>query len=322
MSIASPGSPRAFHHRAWLFWAVLLFLILAANLSPAWAITIQDEMGRTVRLDAPPKRIVSLVPSLTETVYALGLGQRLVGVTNNADWPAEAHRKPKVGSYFAPNLEKIVALSPDIVLVSKDGNPRWVADKLSAMGVVVYVTVPGRPQQLPGSIERLAKFLGASRAGQRLAANMRRQFAAVTEAIKGRPPVPALMVIGSRPLVSVGRGTINHYLIEMAGGRNIAASARGRWPRLNKEFIVQAKPRVIILSTMERGQDLAQQVAWWRHLPALATNPGYRVAVVRSDLVDRPGPRLGQGLMSLARALHPSVFGPPRPAGDAGKPSP
>lgn len=308
MSSLPLRKPRAVFHRPWITCWLTCWLVLLCGTPNGWGRTLTDEMGRQVEVAGAPRRIVSLMPSLTEIVFALGLGDRLVGVTNNADWPAEAQDKPKVGSYIAPNLEMIVALSPDIVLVSKDGNPQWVADKLAAMGLKVYVTVPGRPEQLPGSIERLADLLGVAAVGKRLAAELRQQLAEVTQALAGRPAVPALMVIGTRPLVSVGKGTINHFLMEMAGGRNIAAAAPGRWPRLNKEFIIQAKPRVVILSTMERGQDLTQQMAWWRTLPGLSTLPGFRVVVVQSDLIDRPGPRLGLGLLALARALHPEAF--------------
>ncbi len=297
------------------FWLLLLVVILSpAPAAPAGGektLPVRDEVGRLLRLSPSPQRMVTLMPSLTEVVFALGLGRRLVGVAQYSDYPPAAQKLPRVGSYVSPNLERIVALAPDLVLASKDGNPAWMVDKLAAMGVPVYVTAPGRPRDLPASLARLGRVCGAPAAGERLARRLKQSFAEVARRLEGVKPVPVLMVIGSHPLISVGRGTINHHLIEMAGGRNIAASAPGRWPKLSLEYVLQARPRVVVVSTMERGQHLRAVMDYWRSLPGLAGNPGYRVASIQSDLIDRPGPRLGRGLLSLARILHPERF--PRP---------
>lgn len=294
-----------------LILAAILGLVPAAQAGGAKLVPVRDEAGRLVRLRPHPQRIVTLMPSLTEVVFALGLGRRLVGVAQYSDYPPPARKLPRVGSYVSPNLERIVALNPDLVLASKDGNPAWMVDKLAGMGVPVYVTAPGRPQELPASLARLGRVCGAARAGRELARRLEQSFARVARRLEGVKPVPVLMVIGSHPLISVGRGTINHHLIEMAGGRNIAAPAPGRWPKLSLEYVLQARPRVVVVSTMERGQHLQAVLAYWRNLPGLAGNPGYRVASIQSDLIDRPGPRLGRGLVTLARILHPERFPAP-----------
>ncbi|MCB2227363.1 MAG: cobalamin-binding protein [Desulfarculaceae bacterium] len=269
-----------------------------------------DEMGRQVVVPSHPQRLIGLIPSLTEVFFALGLGDKVVGATTWADYPPAARRLPRVGAYVSPNLEQIVALKPDLVVANKEGNPPWVVHRLSGMGVPVYVTVPVAPEELPASLAKLGAVLGAPEAGNKLAAELKAQFAEVARRLKGVKPRPTLLVIGSRPLVSAGRDTMNHRLLELAGGINVASASSQRWPRLNLEFVVDAKPEVIIVSTMERGQNLGRELEYWRKLPGVGDRPGVRVGSIQSDIIDRPGPRLGLGLMKLAALIHPERFAP------------
>ncbi|BEQ15635.1 ABC transporter substrate-binding protein [Desulfoferula mesophila] len=289
---------------------LLLVLVLTLAASSAWARLVTDEMGRQVKVPAQPQRIIGLTPSLTEVVFALGLGERAVGATTWADYPPAARKLTRVGPYVSPNLERILALKPDLVLINKDGNPPWLVDRLGELGVPVYVTVPTVPQDLPAGLERLGDLLGAPQAGRRLADKLRREMEQVAARLRGVKPRPTLMVIGSHPLVSVGPETMNGHLLTMAGAKNIAAGINQRWPRLNLEYITEAKPQVIILSTMERGQNLERDLTYWRTLPGVGDRPGVRVEWISSDLIDRPGPRMGQGLEELARLVHPERFTP------------
>ena len=288
--------------------ALVLALLLALAALPAQARMVTDEMGRQVQVPDNPQRLIGLTPSLTEVFFALGLGEKVVGATTWADYPPAARKLIRVGPYVSPNLERILALKPDLVLANKEGNPPWVVERLSQLGVPVYVTVPGAPKELPQSMERLGELLGAPQAGKRLAGKLREEMAEVARRLKGATPRPTLVVIGSRPLVSVGEQTMNHHLLTMAGGANIAAGVNQRWPRLNLEYIIEAKPQVIILSTMERGQNLERDLAYWHTLPGVGDRPGVRVEWISSDLLDRPGPRVGQGLKNLARLIHPERF--------------
>lgn len=288
--------------------ALALALLLGLSVLPAQARLVIDELGRKVEVPKQPQRLIGLTPSLTEVFFALGLGERAVGATTWADYPPAARRIPRVGPYVSPNLERILALKPDLVLANKDGNPPWVVERLGELGVPVYVTVPGTPAKLPQGMVRLGDLLGAPQAGRRLAKQLETEMAEVAQRLQGVKPRPTLLVIGSRPLVSVGKKTMNHRLLTLAGGVNIAAGVDQRWPRLNLEYIIKAKPQVIILSTMERGQNLERDLAYWRTLPGVGDRPGVRVEWVSSDLIDRPGPRVGQGLKALARLIHPERF--------------
>jgi iron complex transport system substrate-binding protein len=295
--------------------AIALIICLAglAFAGAASARVVTDEMGRKVEVPDRPKRIIGLIASLVETVYALGLGERMAGATTWCDYPEAARKLPRVGSYTAPNLERIVELAPDLVLATRVGNPSWVVDKLTAAGIPVYVTVSQDPRKVPDSLAKLGLVCGAEKQGKELARRMREQFAAMEKRLKDAPLKPTLLIIGSRPLISVAKGTLNHELLVMAHAKNISGDTPGPWPRLSLEFVVQARPQVVILSTMERGQQLERELAFWRTMPGVGDRPGVRVVSINSDLTDRPGPRLGQGLEALARAVHPERFTADKP---------
>ena len=291
---------------------LLICLTVLAQAGPAQARMVTDEMGRKVEVPDQPKRIIGLIASLVETVYALGLGDRMVGATTWCDYPEAANKLPRVGSYTAPNLERIVELAPDLVLATWEGNPPWVVDKLTAAGIPVYVTAPKDPEDVPDSLARLGLVCGAEKEGKDLARRMRAQFAAVAEKLKGAPLRPTLLIIGSKPLISAAKGTLNHKLMVMAHALNISADAPGPWPRLSLEYVVEHKPKVVLLSTMERGQNLKRDLAHWRSMPGVGDHPGVRVESINSDFIHRPGPRLGLGLEALAKAVHPERFTEPK----------
>lgn len=290
--------------------AALAALCLVLTAGPAWTGTVTDEIGRAVNIPDNPGRIIALTPSLTEILFALGLGSKVVGATTWADYPPEGRKLPRVGAYVSPNLEQLVALAPDLVLVSREGNPPWVLDKLEEAGIPVYVHWPGDPIELPQSLARIGAACGVPERGRVLAEEMRARFETVMARLKGVRFVSTLMVIGNRPLVSVSPESFHGRLLTMVRARNVAGNARGRWPRLSLEYVLEAQPEVVVVSTMERGQNLERELKFWRELPGLAGRPGFRVAGVTSDLIDRPGPRLGLGLELLARIVHPGRFGP------------
>lgn len=289
---------------------VLALLALLAAAGPARSGLVLDEIGHQVNVPAQPRRLIGLTPSLTEILFALGLGDRVVGATTWADFPPEALKLPRVGAYVSPNLEQIVALNPDVVLANREGNPPFVLDKLEGAGLPVYVTRPDDPMTLPESFARLGEICGVPEAGRALARKLEDQFARVAARLRGAEMVPTLLVLGSQPVVSVSPESFNGRLLTMAHGLNVAAPASGRWPRLSLEFVLEAQPKVVIVSTMERGQNLEKELQFWRRLPGLGNQPGLRVRSIPSDIIDRPGPRVGLGLETLARIIHPERFEP------------
>jgi iron complex transport system substrate-binding protein len=290
-------------------WAVIISLCVGLC-SVGWAAaTVTDETGRTVEVPDRPGRIIGLTPSLTEILFALGLGDRVVGATTWADYPEEARTVTRVGDYASPNLERIVSLKPDLVLANVEGNPPWVAEKLEAAGIAVYCTRPDDPLALPASLRRLGEICGASEKGWYLADRLQGMFDRVRSSLAEVEPRPTLLVIGANPLVSVGRDTFNGKMLVLAAAENIAAGAPGRWPRLSLEYVLEMQPEVVVISTMDRGADVEQALDFWRNLPGLKECPGLRVGVIESDLIDRPGPRLEFGLEKLVRLIHGERFG-------------
>lgn len=294
--------------RATLVTALTGLLCLALVAPPARAAEVVDEIGRRISIPDRPERIIALSPSLTEILFALGLGEKVVGVTRWSDMPAEACRLPKVGAYISPNLEMIASLTPDLVLANREGNPPWVVDKLSRAGIAVFVTRPDTPLALPASIRRLGAVCGAPDAGERLAAKLETEFAGVQRAVAGTAPVHCLLLVGSKPVVAAGEKSFHGRLLGLAGGDNAAAGVTVTWPRLSMEYVVETRPELIIISTMERGSNARKIIEYWRSVPGLGVGEGCRIETVPSDLLDRPGPRLGAGLKALARAIHPELF--------------
>ncbi|MEW6265787.1 MAG: helical backbone metal receptor [Thermodesulfobacteriota bacterium] len=288
------------------FWLLLLATIQASPES--WAGQVTDEIGRTITISSPLKRVVVLTPALSETLFALGLEAMLVGATSHSEYPERARRIPRVGSYVSPSLEIIVSLKPDLVIADKTCNPPSAVYGLEAAGISVYVTNFDDPQRLPEQVLRLAHVCGATESGRIMAEDMRRRFGWLAGLVRDADEVSTLMVLGHAPLISAGADTLQGKLLNLLRGKNIAASAPGRWPNLSLEFVIQARPELVVLTAMEINADLREQVRFWRTLPGLGARPGYRVEMVESDLINRPGPRLIIGAETLARVLHPARF--------------
>ncbi len=267
-------------------------------------------------VDAAALRIVSLAPSITETLFALGAGAEVVGVSDLSDFPPEARSIERVGSYMKPNVEVVVAHRPDLVIAVPSPGNREAVEALMSLGLRVLVVEEGSTiGDVLASITRVADECGRREAGRRLVEQLRERIAAVRRRVAPLPRVRVLMVVGENPLVAVGDGNLLDELLREAGADNVAASL-GRWPRLSVEFVVKSAPAVVIDSIM--GDEAAADLSFYEDLRLEAGKRG-RIYAVRLDEVLRPGPRLGEGLERLARLLHPQAFGEPalstRPAG-------
>ncbi len=285
-----------------------LSLILLAPI-PGTAKTVRDQLGREMTVPDAPQRIVALAPSITEIVFALDQGKRLVGATRFSNYPAQAQDLAKVGTYVHLDLEKIVSLKPDLCIAIKDGNPRQVATRLESLGIPVYAVDPRGLETVMGTLLELGELLNARTKARALVRQMRSRIAGVKEKVAGVSQRPGVFFqIGVSPIVSVSSNTFIHELIVTAGGRNLAAGAESAYPRFTKEAVIALKPEVMIITSMARGQDFEEiQAQWrqWKQIPAVKQG---RVYVVDSDLFDRPSPRLVKGLELLARRIHPKLF--------------
>lgn len=272
------------------------------------SIVVKDEAGRTVTVPQPVRRIVSLAPSVTETLFALGADDRLVGVTDFCDYPPEALKKTKVGGSTNPSLEQIVALRPDIVLMTSSANRIQTMNALEGLKIAAYGMDERSVQGVLGSIGRMAEVIGSPDEGKTLVASLQARLAEVHRRLTGVTPARVLFVVWQAPLISVGHDTFLADALRAAGAESVIQT-RQDWPHVSLEEVVHLQPEYIIFAAAhsdEGPEDLAslRAVPAWRELKAV--QEGHVVVV--SDAINRPAPRLIDAIEDLARQLHPEAF--------------
>ena len=282
--------------------------ILLASGLPLTAKTAQDQLGREIRVPNDPKRIIALAPSITEIIFALGQQDRLKGTTQFSNYPAEAAKLPKVGSYVRLDLERIVALSPDLCIAIKDGNPKETVDRLQSLNIPVFAANPHNLESMMQTIQKIGDILNASAKAKTLVADMRsrvQQVDALVSRIDRRPRV--FIQIGISPIISAGSNTFIHELIVRAGGINVAAGNRA-YPHFSREQVLALAPEVLIITSMSRSGAFEKAKADWNRLADMPAVRDERIYTVDSDVFDRPSPRLLDALEILTRLLHPNLF--------------
>lgn len=303
------------HNRAgWKIVVVICFLWLAqqglllTSASPVEARLVRDQVGRNVDVPDNARRVVALAPSITEIIFSLGRQDCLKGVTQYSNSPEGARSLPRVGSYVHPDVEKIVALRPDLCIAIKDGNPRRLAVKLENMQIPVYAVNPMNLEGVMKTILEIGDLLDAQRKAEQLVKEMHTRIDRVkarVARVETRPGV--FFQIGVAPTVSVGTGTFANELIAVAGGDNVIKGSVP-YPRVTREQVLMLQPDVIIITSMTRGQDFENVREEWRQWPNLPAVRNRRIFILDSNLFDRPTFRLVEGLELLASCIHPEVF--------------
>jgi iron complex transport system substrate-binding protein len=258
---------------------------------------------------AQAMRVISLAPSLTETVFALGAGDQLVGVSSYCDYPPEVAAIDKVGTFLTPNIEVIVAKRPDLLIAVPSPANRAPVEAMQRLGLRVLVVDPESIDGIDESIRAIAAALGRVEAGDALIARIDADLERARAPLAGVAKRRTLMVVGHSPLVAVGRGVYLDELIAMAGGENVAARAGGAWPHLSLEFVLAQAPEVIIDTSACMG--VGGGAGFWRELSILPAVRDRRVHVYTDYSLLRPGPRVAQVLEAVARMIHPERFSAP-----------
>lgn len=284
----------------------LFVLLILVWVFPVQAATLIDMVGREVELQEPPRRIISLAPSLTEILYALGAGDAVVGVTDYATYPPEVEAKPSVGGGINPNLEVIVTLKPDLIFVSADAN-RWdTITQLEQLQIPVFGVRAVGIEGVFASIDEVGQVLGGKREAEELVAHMRRRLATVSKKVKGLARPKVLFVIWIDPLIVAGRGTVIDGLIDVAGGANVVRTPG--FSRYSLEQVLVHEPDVIVLA-LEAGvpedREVLHRMPGWKEMRAVQKGA---VEVIDANLINRPGPRIVEAAEVLAGLLHPGVF--------------
>jgi len=284
---------------------ILTGMPFMSNLAPR---TFVDDLGRKLYLAKPPTRIISLAPSITEMLFALGLNEEIVGVTEFCDYPPAALEKPKVG-YSRPNLESIVGLQPDLLLAPKSFMRVDLLQKLEQLKIPTFVFAPQTVEEIMAHIQMLGRMVGRSHEGNAQTVELRKQISTLSQQVDGLPRPTMLYVLNSNPLITVGPGSFIHHLIELAGGRNAAEEATTPYPRLTMEEVLRQNPDFLVFPVGRfEGIPQSEQDTWkrWDTLNAVKHD---RMFQVQSDLLNRPGPRIIEGLKQLVNVLHPEVSG-------------
>ena len=268
---------------------------------------VVDEAGRKLTIPARIERLVSLAPNLTEIVYAVGAGDRLVGNTTFCNYPAEATNVAKVGDTMQPSIERILALRPQLVLVSTASPLEAFAKQLNEHQIAVYITDPHDLEGVFRSILSVGDLVNESAAASELVKRLRSRSETVERAVAGRPSVSVFFQLSGQPLYTAGKTSFITNLIDRAGGRSVTADVNEAWPRLSDEAALASRPEAVIMLT----GDAMGAAANTKVAPALRNSAAVqngRVYLINGDLLTRPGPRLIDGLEQIAHSLHPEAF--------------
>jgi len=286
---------------------ILLFFFSGLSAIGAEQRILVDQTGREIRVPNNPQRVVALAPSITEIIFALDCQDRLKGATRFSDYPEAAKTIQKVGSYVYLDLEKIVALNPDVCIAIKDGNPISVIDRLNSIGIPVFAVNPRGLESVMQAIADIGRLMETEEKANAIITDMKDRLEDVESKVartESRPRV--FFQIGISPIVSAGSDTFIHELIIKAGGCNIAGKYKS-YPRFSHEEVLELAPEVLIITSMAREEVFDRVKAeWeqWQQIPAVAND---RVHLVDSNLFDRPTPRLIDALEKLLKLIHPEL---------------
>ena len=252
------------------------------------------------------RRIVSLTPSVTETLFAVGAGAEVVGVSQYCDYPPQVRRLPRIGSFITPNIEAIVALRPTLVIGLLTSSDLRQIRALQAMGITTLMVDDGSVAAIEASIEKIGEAVGRQNAARDLVGQIRSRLSGIKQRLAAVRPRRVLMVVGHQPLVAVGAGNYLDELLGLADARNIADFSAQSWPRLSLEYIVASRPEVILDGQM--GTDPHAPARFWARYPSIPAVRERRVFGYPDDPTLHPGPRVPQTLELLARRIHPEAF--------------
>lgn len=276
--------------------------------SQASTIKLSDEVGRVVTFSFPPKRIVSLAPNITEILFSLGLDEEVVGISLHCNYPEKAKGRTRVGSYLSIDYEKVISLKPDLIIATGAGNPREMVERLERLGFPAFVIFPKRFDDVLKSIHHLAQVVAREQEAFLLVESMNRRRKKVVELTRDLLRPKVFLQIGESPIVTVGRGSFGDDLIRLAGGENVAGEEREMYPRLGMEEILKRSPEVILISSMNPKGDYERVIREWERWKMIPAVKRRRVHLIDSDLIDRPSPRIIDGLEQMASLIHPERF--------------
>lgn len=284
---------------------LLALSLCAASLPAHAAITVTDDTGATVTLPAPAQRVISLAPHVTELLYAAGGGAKMVGAVSYSDYPPEAKQLPRVGDNKALDLERIVALKPDLIVVWRHGNAQRQLDRLRELHVPLFFSEPHRLDDVAVSLTKLGQLLGTSSTADAAASAYRRDIATLRTQYTSRPPVSVFYQVWDQPLMTLNGDHMISDVIALCGGRNVFAKLEPLVPTVSTEAVLAANPEAIVTAApgATRPDTQLPQLATWRAWPSLTAVANNNLFAIDGDLINRPAPRIAQGAKQLCEDL-------------------
>ncbi|MBE0625169.1 MAG: cobalamin-binding protein [Burkholderiales bacterium] len=281
--------------------ALLLAALVLTGTAAAAGIRITDDAGRSVSLAHPAQRIISLAPHMTELLFAAGAGAQVVGVVEYSNYPAAARRIARIGDSAQLDLERIVALKPDLVVVWQNGNAQRQLEKLLHLGIPVFYNEPRRLPDIARAIEQLGRLAGTEAQAQPVARAFVARMAALQRRYAGRDPVRLFFQIWDQPLMTVNGEHMISDVMRMCGGRNVFAGLRALTPEISTEAVLAADPEAIGGVSAEAGQ--AGNLESWKSWPRLTAAARGNLFVIDSDIISRNTPRILEGAERLCEEL-------------------
>ena len=290
-----------------IFILTVMFMILCVNISCAR--TVIDETGRSVNITTAPQRIVSLAPGITETLYALGIDNKISGVTTFCNWPAAARTKTRIGGFTNPSIEKIVSLKPDLIIATADGNRKDTVQQLERLDLPIYVTNPSDTNGVLKSILHIGEITNREIQAKILVGKLQRRLNNVAYQIRHKRKPRVFFQIGLEPVITVGRGTLINEVIERAGGVNVAGNDVANYPHYSAEGIIDAAPEIIIFAPMINDKEFVAVKKFWKEFGELPAVKNNKIYPMNADLINRASPRIFDAVEKMALILHPDITG-------------
>lgn len=283
----------------------VLWALLCLVPPPVAAAT--DETGRRVHVTAAPRRIVSLAPGITETLWALGLEDKIVGVTTFCDWPPAAAAKTKIGGFTNPSIEKIVSLGPDLILATADGNRRETVRQLEKLGLSVYVINPTNTAGVLKSIGRIGAITGREKEAGLLVDKLQKKLDGIAARTRGKRKPRVFFQLGMEPMITAGRGTLIHEVMERAGGVNVAGNDIANYPRYSAEGIIRASPDIIVFAPMVNDRTFEAVYKFWRSFGEVPAVKHHKIYPIDANLINRASPRIVDAVEIMSLMFHPEI---------------
>ncbi|MGS0744173.1 cobalamin-binding protein [Glaciimonas sp. GG7] len=280
----------------WIFFSALLLVMASATAS----ISVRDDAGNMVTLAQPAQRVITMAPHITELVFAAGGGSRIVGTVKYSDYPAAANKIPQIGDNSLLDIERLIALKPDLLVVWRDNSAARQLDQLRQLGIPVFYSDPKKLRDIPDSIGRLGQLLGTAAEAEKAASALRQKIDALAIKYQQRPRVRVFYQVWNRPLYTLNGSQIVSDAMHLCGGENIFADLPVTAPVVNVEAVLVKNPEVLISG---QGKDEQSGLDFWRSYPTLLAVQRGNLFGIDADLMSRAGPRIIDGAAVLCEKL-------------------